>query len=432
MEIKRDYYLQQLILRKHNSLIKVITGLRRCGKSYLLNNIFYNHLIDSGVKENHIIRFAFDSAKDLTLIGEDLINLKKENKKVDPYKFLEYMKTQIIDKDMYYLLLDEIQNLDNFEYVLNGYLRENNLDIYVTGSNAKFLSKDVITEFAGRGDEVKMLPLSFAEFMSVYSGEKIDGFQEYMTYGGLPVVVLLPTHEQKDIYLKNLFEETYITDIKERNKLRKNNTEIDEILNILASSIGSLTNTTKLSNTFKSIKNKTITRNTIEKYIGYIKDSFIIDEAKQYDVKGKKYINTPLKYYFTDLGLRNAKINFRQIEETHSMENIIFNELKLRGFNVDVGIVEQRITDKTGKRIRQRLEIDFIANKGHNRYYIQSALTMPTKEKEKQEQRSLSKVEDSFKKIIITGGFTPEHYNDDGILIMNIFDFLLNPNSLNK
>ena len=432
MEIKRDYYLQQLILRKHNSMIKVITGMRRCGKSYLLNTIFYNYLIHSGVKEKHIIRFAFDSAKDLALIGEDLIDLKKKKKKVDPYKFIEYIKTQIIDKDMYYLLLDEIQNLDSFEYVLNGYLRENNLDIYVTGSNAKFLSKDVITEFAGRGDEVKMLPLSFSEFMTIYSGEKSEGLQEYMTYGGLPIVVLLPTHEQKDAYLKNLFEETYIKDIKERNKLRKNNTELDEILNILASSIGSLTNATKLSNTFKSIKNVTITRNTIEKYIDYIKDSFIIDEAKQYDVKGKKYINTPLKYYFTDLGLRNAKLNFRQIEETHSMENIIFNELKLRGFNVDIGVVEQRILDKEGKRVRQRLEIDFIANKGHNRYYIQSALSMPTKEKEEQEQRSLIKVEDSFKKIIITGGFTSEHYNDDGILIMNIFDFLLNPNSLNK
>lgn len=430
MEIKRDYYLQQLILRKHNSMIKVITGMRRCGKSYLLNTIFYNHLILCGIKEDHIIRFAFDSAKDLALIGEDLIKLNKENKKVDPYKFLEYMKTQIVDKDMYYILLDEIQNLDSFEYVLNGYLRENNLDIYVTGSNAKFLSKDVITEFAGRGDEVKMLPLSFAEFMSIYSGEKAEGLQEYMTYGGLPIVVLLPTHEQKDMYLKNLFEETYITDIKKRNNLRKNNTEIDEILNILSSSIGSLTNATKLSNTFKSIKNKTITRNTIEKYIGYIKDSFIIDEAKQYDVKGKKYINTPVKYYFTDLGLRNAKINFRQIEETHTMENIIFNELKLRGFNVDVGIIEQR-KNKNGQRIRQRLEIDFIANKGHNRYYIQSALTMPTKEKEEQEKRSLIKIEDSFKKIIITGGFTPQHNNEDGILIMNIFDFLLNQNSLN-
>lgn len=429
--IKRDYYLQELINRKHNSLIKVITGMRRCGKSYLLNIIFYDHLIKSGVSSDHIIRFAFDSADDLNKIGEDLLSISENNKKVDPKKFIEYINKKLKDSEVYYLLLDEVQNLGGFESVLNGYLRKSNLDIYVTGSNAKFLSKDVITEFAGRGDEINMLPLSFAEFMTNFPGEKSEGLQEYMTYGGLPFVTLLSTPEQKIAYLKNLFEETYLTDIKKRYKLRKNNAEIDELLNILSSSIGSFTNPTKLSNTFQSLKNKSITRNTIEKYIEYIKDSFLIDEARQYDIKGKKYINSPRKYYFSDLGLRNARINFRQLEESHSMENIIFNELKLRGFNVDIGIVEQRIKDNKGNEQRKKIEIDFVANKGYNRYYIQSALAMPTLKKEQQEQRSLIKINDSFKKIIITGGFTPQHYNDNGILIINIYDFLLNPNSLN-
>lgn len=429
--IKRDYYLQELINRKHNSLIKVITGMRRCGKSYLLNIIFYDHLIKSGVSSDHIIRFAFDSADDLNKIGEDLLSISENNKKVDPKKFIEYINKQLKDSEVYYLLLDEVQNLGGFESVLNGYLRKSNLDIYVTGSNAKFLSKDVITEFAGRGDEINMLPLSFAEFMTNFTREKSEGLQEYMTYGGLPFVTLLSTTEQKIAYLKNLFEETYLTDIKKRYKLRKNNAEIDELLNILSSSIGSFTNPTKLSNTFQSLKNKSITRNTIEKYIEYIKDSFLIDEARQYDIKGKKYINSPRKYYFSDLGLRNARINFRQLEESHSMENIIFNELKLRGFNVDIGIVEQRTKDNKGNEQRKKLEIDFVANKGYNRYYIQSALAMPTLKKEQQEQRSLIKINDSFKKIIITGGFTPQHYNDNGILIINIYDFLLNPNSLN-
>lgn len=429
--INRDYYLNQLINRKHNTLIKVITGMRRCGKSYLLNTLFYDHLIKSDVKEDHIIRFAFDSANDLVKIGEDLLDITENNKKVDPKKFLKYVNKQLTDNNMYYLLLDEVQNLGSFEAVLNGYLRQDNLDIYVTGSNAKFLSKDVITEFAGRGDEIKMLPLSFAEFMTNFKGEKGEGLQEYMTYGGLPFVSLLPTAEQKIAYLKNLFEETYVRDIKKRYGIKVNNSELDELLNILSSSIGSLTNPTKLSNTFKSVKNKTLTRNTIDRYIEYIKDSFLIDEAKQYDIKGRKYINSPKKYYFSDLGLRNARINFRQLEETHSMENVIFNELKLRDFNVDVGVVEVRTTSKDGQAQRKRLEIDFVANKGYNRYYIQSALAMPTYEKEQQEQQSLVKVNDSFKKIIIVGGFVAPHYNEDGIMIINIYDFLLNPNSLN-
>ena len=406
-------------------MIKVITGMRRCGKSYLLNTLFYNHLIECGVKESHIIRFAFDSADDLALIGENLLKVVESGRKVDANKFIEYINNQIKDNEMHYLLLDEVQNLGAFEYVLNGYLRKSNVDVYVTGSNAKFLSKDVITEFAGRGDEIKILPLSFAEFMAVYEGEKAEGLQEYMTFGGLPFVVGLRSDEQKIEYLKNLFTETYIKDIKVRYRLKKNNAELEEILNILSSSIGSLTNPTKLSNTFKTVKNVAISKGTIEKYIEYVKDSFLIDEAKQYDIKGKKYINSPKKYYFADLGLRNARIDFRQLEETHSMENVIFNELKVRGFNVDVGIVEIR---ENG--VRKRLEIDFVANKGFNRYYIQSALSMPTMEKEKQEQRSLTKVDDSFKKIIVTVGFTRQHYNEQGILIINIYDFLLNPNSL--
>lgn len=431
MDINRQYYLEQLINRKHNSLIKVITGMRRCGKSYLLNKIFYNHLLESGVSEDHIIKFAFDSAQDLDLIGEDLISLSNSNQKVNPSKFLQYINSKTKDDGMYYLLLDEIQNLSGFEMVLNGYLRMDNLDIYVTGSNAKFLSKDILTEFSGRGDEVKMLPLSFAEFMTTYQGEKQQALQQYMTYGGLPFVALLPTDEQKISYLKNLFEETYITDIKKRYKLRKNNAELDELLNILSSSIGSLTNPTKLCNTFKSKKNKTITRNTIEKYIEYIKDSFLIDEAKQYDIKGKKYINSPQKYYFIDLGLRNAKINFRQLEPTHSLENIIFNELKLRGFNVDVGIVEQRIK-QNDTYSRQKYEIDFVANKGYQRFYIQSAFSMLLPQKEQQELRPFLAIDNSFKKIIVTSDFIPKHYNDDGVLLINIFDFLLDPNSLNS
>ena len=295
MNIKREQYLNELIVRKHNTLIKIITGIRRCGKSYLLNTIFYDHLIKSGIKEDHIIKFAFDSANDLSLINEDLIELSLNNRKVDPKKFINYINHQIKDNQMYYLLLDEIQNLGAFESVLNGYLRQNNIDIYVTGSNAKFLSKDIITEFAGRGDEINMLPLSFSEFMSTYEENKEQAFQEYITYGGLPFVCLFKTNEQKINYLKRLFLETYLTDIKRRYNIKNNSEELDELLNILSSSIGSLTNPTKLSNTFKSVKNKSISKTTIAKYIEYIKDSFLIDEVRQYDIKGKKYINSPKK-----------------------------------------------------------------------------------------------------------------------------------------
>ena len=431
MNIKREQYLNELIVRKHNTLIKIITGIRRCGKSYLLNTIFYDHLIKSGIKEDHIIKFAFDSANDLSLINEDLIELSLNNRKVVPKKFINYINRQIKDNQMYYLLLDEIQNLGAFESVLNGYLRQNNIDIYITGSNAKFLSKDIITEFSGRGDEINMLPLSFSEFMSTYEGNKEQAFQEYITYGGLPFVCLFKTDEQKINYLKRLFLETYLTDIKKRYNIKNNSEELDELLNILSSSIGSLTNPTKLSNTFKSVKNKSISKTTIAKYIEYIKDSFLIDEVRQYDIKGKKYINSNKKYYFSDLGLRNARINFRQLEQTHSMENIIFNELKLRGFNVDIGIINQRVKNKNNQNIRQRLEVNFVANKGSNKIYIQSAFSIPNLEKEQQEQRPLIKINDSFKKVIITSGFVSKHYNEQGILIMNIYDFLLDPNSLN-
>ena len=330
MGIRRDFYLDKLIKRKGNGLIKVITGIRRCGKSYLLNTIFYQHLLDSGVRTDHIIRFAFDSADDLQLIGESPLQIEKEKRGVDPEKFMHYLSAKLVDDEQYYLLLDEVQLMDCFEAVLNGYLRKSNLDVFVTGSNAKFLSKDIITEFAGRGDEVHMYPLSFAEFMSVYDRDKYTGLAEYMLYGGIPLVVLRDNAQEKASALKNLFSEIYLRDIFKRYRIR-NVGEIDELLNILSSAIGSLTNPEKLKNTFKSIKKSKITANTINKYIGYFEDSFLIQSAQRYDIRGKAYIETPKKYYFTDLGLRNARINFRQFEQTHSLENVIYNELCMRG-----------------------------------------------------------------------------------------------------
>ena len=374
MEIKRNIYLNKLISKKHNGLIKVVTGIRRCGKSYLLFNLFKDHLLAEGVNPRHIIEIAFDSF---------------ENKKFrDPDVLYPYMKEQIQDEDMYYVLLDEVQLLDEFEAVLNSLIRMKNVDIYVTGSNAHFLSKDVITEFRGRGDEVHMYPLSFAEFMSVYPGTKENGWREYVVYGGLPLVLNFKTPEEKITFLKALFEETYISDIVGRHKIR-NRAELEELLNILSSAIGSLTNPTKLSATFKSMKQKNISAGTIKNYIDYLCDSFLIDSAIRYDIKGKKYIDTPVKYYFTDMGLRNARLNFRQLEETHTMENVIFNELKLRGFNVD------------------------------------------DQAKMEQEQRSLMLTGDAFKKIIITKDSPGPYYNEDGVLVMNIFDFLLDENMLN-
>ena len=330
MEIRRDFYLEKLINRKHNGLIKVITGVRRCGKSYLLNKIFYNHLRESGVSEDHILRFAFDSADDLLLIGESPIKLEKEKRGADPEKFMTYIHSKTTEEGMYYLLLDEIQLLDCFEAVLNGYLRRDNLDIYVTGSNAKLLSKDIITEFAGHGDEVHMYPLSFAEFMTVYPDDKYSGLSEYMLYGGIPLVVLREKAEDKASLLQNLFNEIYIRDITKRNRV-KNIGEMEDLLNTISSSIGSLTNYEKLKNTFKTVKKSDITAATIKKYLDYFEDAFLIEASLRYDIKGKSYIETPKKYYFSDLGLRNARINFRQIEQTHSMENVIYNELRMRG-----------------------------------------------------------------------------------------------------
>lgn len=415
MEIRRDIYLNKLISKKHNGLIKVVTGMRRCGKSYLLFNLFKEYLVNEGVNENHIIEIAFDSF---------------ENRKYrDPEVLFPYLMEKIADNEMYYVLLDEVQMLDDFESVLNSLGRKKNVDVYVTGSNAKFLSKDIITEFRGRGDEVHMYPLTYSEFMSVYDGDKQEGWRDYVLFGGIPLVLGFETADQKSDFLKSLFEETYISDITGRNNIR-NKAELEELLNILSSAIGSLTNPSKLSATFKSVKNKTISKDTIIKYIDYLKDSFLIDSAMRYDIKGKKYINTPSKYYFTDLGLRNARLNFRQVEETHAMENIIFNELKVRGYNVDVGVVVMNEVDKNGKKIRKQLEVDFVCNKGSKRFYIQSAYALPDKEKMEQEQRSLVNTGDGFKKIIITKDAVAPLYNDEGILVMSVYDFLLNPDSM--
>ena len=359
MEISRDFYLDKLIKRKHNGLIKVITGIRRCGKSYLLNNLFYHHLLNNGVNADHIIRFAFDSADDLYLIGESLIQIQKEKRGINPEKFMAYIRSKVADDGMYYLLLDEIQMLDCFEAVLNGYLRKDNMDVFVTGSNAKLLSKDIATEFAGRGDEIHMYPLSFAEFMNVYNGDKYMGLSEYMLYGGIPLVVLREGANDKAAALQNLFNEIYIRDITKRNHV-KNIGELEDLLNILSSAIGSLTNPEKLKNTFKTVKKSRITSATIKKYLDCFEDSFLIESAQRYDIKGKAYIETPKKYYFSDLGLRNARINFRQFEQTHSMENVIYNELRMRGYSVDVGVIPIAEKDKAGKVTRKQLEVDFV------------------------------------------------------------------------
>ena len=431
MEIRRDYYLEKLIKRKNNGLIKVVTGIRRCGKSFLLNNLFYHHLLESGVDTDHIIRFAFDSADDLHLIGESLIQMSKEKRGADPEKFTAYIRTQVADGGMYYLLLDEIQMLDCFEAVLNGYLRKENMDIFVTGSNAKLLSKDIATEFAGRGDEIHMYPLSFSEFMSVYRGDKYTGLSEYMLYGGIPLVVLRDDANDKAAALENLFSEIYIRDICRRNRVR-NVGELEDLLNILSSAIGSLTNPEKLKNTFKTAKKSRITSATIQKYLTFFEDSFLIESAQRYDIRGKAYIETPKKYYFSDLGLRNARINFRQFEQTHSMENVIYNELRMRGYHVDVGVVPIAEKDAEGKSTRKQLEVDFVCNLGSSRYYIQSAYSLPDEAKRAQEIRPFHKIDDSFKKIIITKDIVPPYYDEYGILTLNIYDFLLDPKSIEK
>lgn len=429
--MERNFYLNKLIEKEHNGMIKVITGIRRCGKSYLLNTLFYNHLLSKGVPENHIIRFAFDSASDLEKMGEIFVDMGKKNRGADPKKFLSYMKQRISDDGTYYLLLDEVQLLDGFEYVLNGYLREPNLDIYVTGSNAKFLSQDIITEFAGRGDAIHMYPLSFAEFMTAYSGDRYAGLTEYMLYGGLPLVVLKKIEDEKASMLETLFQEIYLRDIYLRHNV-KNQDELEDLLNVISSSIGSLTNPEKLKKTFQSRKKSKITSATIKKYLGYLEDSFLVESAARYDIKGKGYIETPKKYYFSDLGLRNARLNFRQFEENHAMENVIYNELKMRGYHVDVGVNFVSEKDANGKQIRKALEVDFVCNMGSKRYYIQSAYSIPSEEKRNQETRPLRKIDDSFAKLIITKEPVIPRYDEYGILTMSIYDFLLNPDSLGK
>lgn len=414
MEIKRDRYLKKLTDRMNNGLIKVITGIRRSGKSYLLFELFYKYLKEQGVDDNHIIKLALDDRR----------NKQYRN----PDALCDYVYKKIADEKQYYILLDEVQFVDEFEDVLNSFLHIKNADTYVTGSNAKFLSKDIITEFRGRGDEIHISPLSFKEFFSVYDGTKEDAWKEFCLYGGLPKVLEYKTDEDKVAYLKNIFEETYLTDIKEKYKIR-NDAELSELLDILSSSIGSLTNPKKLSDTFKSVKRVSFHPDTINHYLEYLCDSYLISQAKRYDIKGKKYINTPSKYYYTDIGLRNARLNFRQYEETHIMENIIYNELKIMGFNVDVGVVEYS-KNENGKSVRIQAEVDFVCNKADQRYYIQSAFSIPDQEKMLQEQNSLMRIADSFKKIIIVKDGIKSHYNENGVLILNLFDFLLNENSL--
>ena len=411
MEIKRDYYLQKLIDRKENHLIKIITGIRRCGKSYLLNHIFKNYLLETGVNADHIIMVSLDDDDSESLL--DVHNLNT------------YIKSQIKDDDLHYVLLDEIQLVEGFESLLNGLLRKENLDVYVTGSNSKFLSSDIITEFRGRGDEIRVYPLSFSEFYSAYEGSKEDAWQEYYTYGGLPLVLSYKNEIDKMAYLENQRKNVYLNDVIERNNIQ-NEQDLYTIVEILSSSVGSLTNPLKLANTFKSNnKNTSITDKTIYNYLNYLEDAFLIESTKRYDVKGKKYIETPKKYYFTDIGIRNSFLNFRQQEENNLMENIIYIELKRRGFSVDVGVVEVR--DKNGQK---KLEIDFVANRGNNRYYIQSALTIDSKEKREQEERSLINTNDFFRKIIIVKDNIKRWRDEKGIVIMGIVDFLLDFDSL--
>ena len=414
MEIKRDYYLNKLIEAKNDGLIKVVTGIRRCGKSYLLNTIFYKHLIESGIKDNHIIKIALDDSD-----NEELLNPKNLSK---------FIKEKIIDSDNYYIILDEIQLVENFEGVLNGLLRINNIDIYVTGSNSKFLSTDIITEFRGRGEEIRVYPLSYSEFMSVYNGNKFDGWNEYITYGGLPLVVAMSSDERKMAYLTEQQRNVYINDVIERNDI-KNDVDLISLVKIISSGIGSLTNPKKLSDTFKSTAGLNVDSKTVSAYLKYLEEAFLIEKAERYDVKGKKYMSTPYKFYFVDMGIRNSFINFRQHEETHIMENIIYLELKRRGYNVDVGVIESkdRLNDEY---VYKQLEIDFIANKGNNKIYIQSAFSMPTLEKIEQEQRPLLKINDSFKKIIIVKDYIKRTRDEFGIITMSIFDFLLDPSSL--
>lgn len=415
MVIERNKYLQELVSCRHNGLVKIITGMRRCGKSFLLFRLFRRFLEDNGVANDHIVEMAFD----------DYAFKEFRN----PDKFYAYVKGRIIDDQPYYILLDEVQMLDEFEDVLNGLLHIPNADVYVTGSNAKFLSKDIITEFRGRGYQIHVSPLSFAEFMSVYEGDREDGWNEYLLYGGLPPVVLLKTEEEKVKLLDSLLAETYIIDVVNRNKI-KNDSELNDLFKILASGIGGLTNPQRLSNTFQSVKNVSISPATIKKYIECLSDAFLLESCNRYDVKGRKYIGTPLKYYFSDLGIRNALLGFRQQEKTHLMENAVYNELCARGYSVDVGNVEVNTVDEKGTKVRRMLEVDFVCNRGYKRCYIQSALSLPDREKMQQESASLLRINDSFMKYVITDDRIKKYQNDDGIVIMNVLDFLLDEQSV--
>ena len=415
MVIERNKYLQELVDCRHNGLVKIITGMRRCGKSFLLFRLFRRFLEDNGVADDHIVEMAFD----------DYAFKEFRN----PDKFYAYVKGRIIDDQPYYILLDEVQMLDEFEDVLNGLLHIPNADVYVTGSNAKFLSKDIITEFRGRGYQIHVSPLSFAEFMSVYEGDREDGWNEYLLYGGLPPVVLLKTEEEKVKLLDSLLAETYIIDVVNRNKI-KNDSELNDLIKILASGLGGLTNPQRLSNTFQSVKNVSISPATIKKYIECLSDAFLLESCNRYDVKGRKYIGTPLKYYFSDLGIRNALLGFRQQEKTHLMENAVYNELCARGYSVDVGNVEVNTVDEKGTKVRRMLEVDFVCNRGYKRCYIQSALSLPDREKMQQESASLLRIDDSFMKYVITGDRIKKYQNDDGIVIMNVLDFLLDEQSV--
>ena len=415
MEIRRDYYLNKLIRKIGNSMVKVIVGIKGCGKSYLLNKLFYDYLINNGISEDHIFSVVLDNLKNLELH--------------DPYKLDKYIRDRITDNKKYFIFLDEIQGVENFVYLLNGLMKINNVDIYITGSNSKFLSKDIITEFRGRGDQIHVNPLSFKEFYVSYGKEFDEALNDYLIYGSMPMTLKLE-NEEKVEYLTNLYKEIYLKDIKERYGIR-NYSKMSELLDIVSSSIGSLTNATKLSNTFKSVKNVDLSKNTIASYLEIFEDSFLIESASRYDIKGKRYIDSPRKYYFTDLGLRNARLNFRQIEENHLMENLIYNELKIRGFSVDVGVVSVNEKNGNGNYVKKQTEVDFVANLGSNRYYIQSAYRLPTLEKEKQEIKSLTNISDSFKKIVIVRDNISLRRDDNGIVTMSLKEFLLNENALN-
>lgn len=415
MEIKRDLYLNKLIGSMHNGMIKVITGIRRCGKSYLLFKLFDDYLKSQGIDDEHIIKV-------------DLEN--RRNKKLrNPDALIEYIDACVAKEGMHYVMLDEVQWVDEFEDVLNSYLKIPNVDVYVTGSNSKFLSSDVITEFRGRGDEIKIAPLSFSEFFSVFDGTREEAMEEYLTFGGLPKIATMQTNEEKMKYLHTLFKKTYITDILEKYNI-KNEAELEELINILASSIGGLINPNKLVNTFKSVKHVSISANTISFYLGILQDVFMVEKSMRYDIKGKKYIDTPAKYYFADLGLRNVRINFRQHEITHLMENLIYNELRIRGLLVDVGVVVLNTKNAEGKSQRKQLEVDFVCNEGSKRCYIQSALRLPTEEKRDQELRSLMNIADNFQKFVITEEPIKRYQNESGVVFMNIYEFLLEKDSL--